>query len=77
MNNFQASREKKRKCASLGMSISHIKTTFLALAKVIMPEPFKEMEDEKPDLACIIRLCLKEFSMNTITSSEDDPTFTL
>ena len=40
---FQASRGKKRKCDTLGMSIPHIRTTFL--------KPFKELEDEEPDLA--------------------------
>ena len=29
------------------------------------------MEDEESDLACVIRLCPKEFSMNTIMSSDD------
>ena len=38
------------------MPIPHIKTTFLALAKVIMPEPFKELQDEELDLGCIIQL---------------------
>ena len=69
---FQASRGKKRKCATLGMSISHIRTTFLPSAEVIMPEPFKGLEDKEPNLACIIQLCLEEFSVNAITSSEDD-----
>ena len=40
---FQASRGKKRKCDTLGMSIPHIRTTF--------PKPFKELEDEEPDVA--------------------------
>ena len=56
------------------MSISHIRTTFLALVEIIILEPFKELDDEDPNLACIIRLCLKEFIMNTITSFEDDST---
>ena len=43
---FQASREKKRKCAIPGMSIPYIRTTFPAPTEVIMPKPFKEMEDE-------------------------------
>ena len=47
---FQASRGKKRKCDALGMSIPHIRTTFL--------KPFKELEDEEPDMAFIIRLYL-------------------
>ena len=53
---FQASKGKKRKCDTLGMSIPHIRTTFSTPTKVIMPEPFKELEDEEPDLACIIQL---------------------
>ena len=59
------------------LHIPHIKTTFLASTKVIMPEPFKELEDKEPDLASIIRLYPEEFSMNAITSSEDDPTTTI
>ena len=39
-----------------------------------MPEPFKELEDGEPNLACIIQLCPKEFSVKTITSFEDDMT---
>ena len=35
---FQASRGKKRKCIGQGMSISHIRVTFLALAEVIRLE---------------------------------------
>jgi len=53
---FEASKGKKRKCDISGMSIPHIKTTFPALAEVIMPKPFKELEDEEPNLACIIWL---------------------
>ena len=41
-----------------------------------MLEPFKELEDEKRNLACIIRLYPEEFSVNTM-SSEDDPTSTI
>jgi len=74
---FQASRGKKRKCTAPRMSIPHIKATFLALVEVIMPEPFKELEDEEPNLACIIRLYPEEFSVNAITSSEDDLTSTI
>ena len=74
---FQASRGKKRKCATSRMSILHIRTTFQAPAEVIMPKPFKELEDEELDLAYIIRLYSKEFSVNDITSSEDDPTSTI
>jgi len=65
---FQASRGKKRKCTPSGMPIPHIKTTFPALAEVIMLDPFKELEDEELDLACIIQLCPKEFSVTTIIS---------
>ena len=42
-----------------------------------MPKPFKELEDEEPDLAYIIRLYSKEFSVNDIASFEDDPTSTI
>ena len=48
------------------MFIPHIRITFLAPVKVIFPEPFKELEDEEPDLACIIQLFPEEFSINTI-----------
>ena len=41
---FQASRVKKRKCVTSGMSIPHIRTTFLTSAEVIMPKPFKELK---------------------------------
>ena len=67
---FQAFRGKKRKFASPGMSIPQIRTTFPAPAEVIMPEPFKEVKDEKFDLDCIIWLCLEDFSMNSIMSSK-------
>jgi len=36
-----------------------------------MPEPFKEVKYEEFDLACIIRLCPKEFLVSTIMSSEN------
>ena len=42
-----------------------------------MPEPFKELEDEEPDLVCIIQLCPKEFSVNAIISPKDNPTSTI
>ena len=74
---FQASKGKKKKCVALGISIPHIRTTFPAPREVIMLEPFKELEDEEPNLACIIRLCPKEFFVNAITSSKDDPTSTI
>ena len=54
-----------------------ISIPFSALAKVIMPELFKEFEDNDPDLACIIWLYPEEFSVNAITSSEDDLTSTI
>ena len=54
---FQASKGKKRKCTTSRMSIPHIRTTFPAPAKVIIPKPFKELEDREPNPACIIRLC--------------------
>ena len=71
---FQASRGKKRKCDTSGMSIPHIRTTFPALAEVIMPEPFKGLEDEESDLACIMQLCSEEFSVNAFLSLKDNPT---
>ena len=74
---FQASRGKKRKCVTSGMFIPHIRTTFSAPVKVIMPKCFKELEDREPNLACIIRLRLEEFSVNAIASFEDDPTSTI
>jgi len=52
------------------MSNPHIRTTFLAPAKVIMLEPFKGMEDEGLDLACIIRLYPREFFLNHIYLSK-------
>ena len=58
-------------------SIWDIRTTFPSLAEVIMLELFKELENEEPDLACIIRICLEEFSVTAITSSKDDPTSTI
>ena len=69
---FQASRGKKRKCDTSGMSIPHIRTTFPPPTEVIMPEPFKELEDEKPNLACIIRLYPEELLVNAIISPEDN-----
>ena len=54
-----------------------ISRPLLAPVEVIMLEPFKELEDEKRNLACIIRLYPEEFSVNTIISSEDDPTSTI
>ena len=74
---FQDSIGKKRKHVAPRMSIPHNRATFWALAKVIMLEPFKELEDEESDLACIIRLCLENFFMNAIISFEDDLTSTI
>ena len=42
-----------------------------------MQEPFKELKDEEPDLACIIQLCPKEFSVNAIKSPKDNSTSTI
>jgi len=57
--------------------IPHIRTTFPALAKVIMLETFKGLEDEEPDLACIIWLYLEKFSLNAILSPKDNPNSTI
>ena len=73
----QASTGKKRKCDTSGMSIPYIRTTFLALIEVIMLEPFKGLEDEEPNLACIIWLNPEELSMNAIISPEDNLTSTI
>ena len=59
------------------MSIPHMRVNSLAPAEVIMPEPFKEVEDEESNLACIIRLCPKEFSVNISMSFEDNSTSTI
>lgn len=74
---FQSSRGKKRKCASLEVSIPHIKAIVSALAEVIILEPFNELEDKEFDLACIIQICPEEFFIDTIISSEDDSTSTI
>ena len=42
-----------------------------------MLEPFKELEDEEPDLACIIWLYLEDFFFSTIVSPKDNPTSTI
>lgn len=68
---FQAYKGKKRMCDTSGMSILHIRTTFPAPSKVIMPEPLKELEDEESDLARIIWLCPGEFFVNAIISLKD------
>ena len=67
----------KRGSVTLQGCLFLISIPFSALAKVIMPELFKEFEDNDPDLACIIWLYPEEFSVNAITSSEDDLTSTI
>ncbi|KAK9997910.1 hypothetical protein SO802_017513 [Lithocarpus litseifolius] len=57
---FQAFRGKKRKCIGQGMSIPHIKVTFLALAKVIRSEVAQDSYEEESNLACLIRLWPEE-----------------
>ena len=54
-----------------------VRATFLAPTKVIMPKLFKKLEDEEPDLTCIIWHYPKDFSMNAIISLEDNPTSTI
>ena len=73
---FQASRGKKRKYDTLGMSIPHIKPLSNS-SRVHYAQTFKELEDEEPDLACIIRLCLKELSMNAILTPKYNLTSTI
>ena len=74
---FQASRGKKRKCIGQGMSIPHIRVTFLAPAEAIRSEVVQESHEEDSDLASLIRLCPEEFSMNAIISLRDDLTSTI
>ena len=74
---FQASKGKKRKCISQGMSISHIRVTSLAPAKVIRSKGVQESHEEESDLASLILLCPKEFSVNAIISLGDDLTSTI
>ena len=74
---FQDSRGKKMKCMGQGMSIPHIRITFLALVKVIRSEATQESCEEESDLVCLIHLCLEEFSVNAIISLEDDLTSTI
>ena len=59
------------------MSIPYIRFTFLALAEVIRSEVAQKSCEEESDLACLIRLCLEEFSMNAIISPGDDFTSTI
>ena len=74
---FQASKGKKRKCIGQGMSIPHIRVTFSAPAEVIRSEVAQESYEEKSNLACLIRLCPEEFSVNAIISPGDDLTTTI
>ena len=74
---FQASRGKKRKCIGQGMSILHTMVTFSASAKVIISELAQVSCEEESDLACLIRLCPKEFLLNAIISPRDDLTTTI
>ena len=74
---FQASRGKKRKCIGQGMSIPHIRVTFSALTEVIRSEVVQESCEEESNLASLIRLCPKEFSVNAIISPGDDLTSTI
>ena len=59
------------------MSTPHIGVTFSALAEVIRLEVAQESCEEESDLACLIRLCPKEFSVNAIISPRDDLTSTI
>ena len=59
------------------MSIPYIRVTFPTPAKVIKPEVAQEPCEEELDLACLIRLCLEEFSVNVIISPGDDLTATI
>ena len=59
------------------MSIPHIRVTFSASTKVIRSEATQELCEEELDLACVIRLCLEEFSGNAIISLGDDLTATI
>ena len=59
------------------MSIPHIRDIFLALVKIIRSETAQESYEEESDLACLIHLYPKEFSMNAIVSPGDDLTTTI
>ena len=59
------------------MSIPHIRVTFPALAEVIRSEAMQESHEEESNLACLIRLCIEEFSVNVIISLGDDLTSTI
>ena len=74
---FQASKGKKRKCIGKGMFIPHIRATFLALADAIRSKTSQESCEEESNLACLICLCLEEFSVNAIIYPGDDQTSTI
>ena len=74
---FQASKGKKRKCIGQGMSNPQIKVTFSTPVEVIRSKVVQESYKEESNLACLILFCLEEFSVNAITSPEDDPTATI
>ena len=59
------------------MSIPHIRVTFPAPANVIKSEVAQESCEEELDLACLIRLCPEEFSVNAIIFLGDDLTSTI
>ena len=59
------------------MSIPYIRVTFSALTKVIRSEVVQESREEELNLACLICLCLEEFSVNAIISRKDDLTSTI
>ena len=74
---FQASIGKKRKCIGQGKSIPHIGVTFLTPTEVIRLEVAQQSCEEESNLASLIRLCPKEFSVNAIISPGDDLTSTI
>ena len=74
---FQASRGKKRKCIGQRMYIPHIRVTFPASIEVIRSEVAQESCKQELDLACLICLCLEEFSVNATISPRDDLTATI
>ena len=59
------------------MSIPQIRVTFLAPTEVIKSEMAQESCKEESDLACLICLCPKEFSVNAIMFLGDDLTSTI
>ena len=74
---FQASRGKKRKCIGQGMSIPHIRVTFLASVEVIRSKVVQESHKEESNIASLIHLCPEDFSVNAIISPRDDLTSTI